>query len=89
MNLRRVYNVCACLLVALAITSYVSATIYIGEPALLMGVFILPAIVVGWVISSQGKLLLPRWLVNAMLLFAMAYAASLVTYQVAVRLGAG
>jgi len=35
MNLQRAYNICACLLVALAITSYVCATAYTGEPALL------------------------------------------------------
>lgn len=75
MKLRRAYNICACLLVVLAVTSYFCATVYVGEPALLMGVFTLPAIIVAWWLSANGRLLLPRWMVNAMLLFAMAYAA--------------
>lgn len=85
MKLVRTYNVAACCLVSLAITSYCAATVYVGDPALLLGFFILPAIIAAWVLSARGVLLLPRFLVNTLLLLAMAYATLRATRVVSVE----
>jgi transglutaminase-like putative cysteine protease len=84
-NLVRTYNIAACCLVSLAITSYCAATIYVGDPAMLLGFVILPAIIAAWVFSARGVLLLPRFLVNTLLLLAMAYAALRATRVVSVE----
>ncbi len=76
MSLVRSYNRSACLLCVLGITTYFTATVYTDQPAMLIGLCGLPAVVAAWWLSSRHKLLLPRWAVNGLLLLAVAYAAS-------------
>lgn len=75
MSFVRSYNRAACLLCVLGITSYIMATFYIFQPALLIALCGLPAVVLAWHFSSRHRLLLPRWAVNGMLLAAVCYAA--------------
>jgi transglutaminase-like putative cysteine protease len=76
MNLVLAYNRCACVLTLLAISSYVAATFYNFEPALLIGIGGLPAVAAAWWYTSRHRSVLPRWVVNGLLLLAVAYAAA-------------
>ena len=75
MNLARSYNRCACLLTVLGITSYVTATFYTFQPALLIAVCGLPAVIAAWWYTSTHRVHLPRWAVNGLLILALADGA--------------
>lgn len=75
MNLLRAYNRCLCIIVVLGITSFSTASSAGGSAAALLAAFALPVSVGAWWLSVRHRMLLPRSVVNLLLLAVLAYAA--------------
>jgi len=74
-NLLRAYNRCLCLIVVLGITSFSTSSSVDGSSAALLAAFALPVAIGAWWLSVRHKMLLPRSVVNLLLLAVLAYAA--------------
>lgn len=75
MNLHLLFNRCLCLIVILGITSFATAAAVTSTAAPLLLAFALPVAVGAWWLSLRRRMLLPRSVVNLLLLAVLAYAA--------------